>query len=137
MAASIRRVDYFYTLVKDKPGTGFQLMERLKEKGINLVAFTAFPFGTDQSQLDFIPESAEQLLKAVADEGVALVGPKKAFLIQGEDKVGTLADIHHKLFDVHINVTAANGVSDGTGRYGYILWVKPKDFEAAAQALGV
>ena len=33
------------------------------------------------------------------------------------------------------NVHAANGVSDGSGRFGYILWVKPEDFDRAAKAL--
>ena len=41
---------------------------------------------TGQSQLDFVPESISQLKKAAADANVALVGPKKAFLIQGDDR---------------------------------------------------
>jgi len=35
-----------------------------------------------------------------------------------------------------INVVASNGVNDGSGRFGFILWVKPEDYEKAAVALG-
>jgi hypothetical protein len=41
-----------------------------------------------------------------------------------------------KLADAGINVTAADAVSAGQGRYGMILWVKPRDYTRAAKALG-
>ena len=137
MAETVRKVEYFYTTVSDKPGEGRRLLEHLSEKGVNLVAFTAFPIGGDQAQLDFFPESTEQLQKAAADAGITLVGPKKAFLIQGEDRVGALHEHHLKLSNAGINVHAANGVCNGSGRFGYVLWVKPENYEAAARALGV
>ena len=40
-----------------------------------------------------------------------------------------------KLADKKINVTAADAVCAGKGRYGMILWVKPKDFTRAARTL--
>jgi len=137
MAEIIRRVDYFYATVEDKPGEGYRLLERLKERGVNLLAFTAFPAGEGQTQLDFFPESAEQMLEAAAEEGITLIGPKKAFLIQGEDKPGALVEHHLKLSNAGVNVHAANGVSSISGAFGYVMWVKPEDYEKAAQALGV
>ena len=137
MAETVRKVEYFYATVSDKPGEGQRLLEHLSEKGVNLVAFTAFPIGGDQAQLDFFPENPEQLQKAAADAGITIVGPKKAFLIQGEDRVGALHEHHLKLSNAGINVHAANGVCDGSGRFGYVLWVKPENYEAAARALGV
>ena len=137
MAETVRKVEYFYATVSDKPGEGRRLLEHLSEKGVNLVAFTAFPIGGDQAQLDFFPENPEQLQKAAADAGITIVGPKKAFLIQGEDRVGALHEHHLKLSNAGINVHAANGVCDGSGRFGYVLWVKPENYEAAARALGV
>ena len=137
MAETVRKVEYYYATVSDKPGEGRRLLEHLSEKGVNLVAFTAFPIGGDQAQLDFFPENPEQLQKAAADAGITLVGPKKAFLIQGEDRVGALHENHLKLSNAGINVHAANGVCNGSGRFGYVLWVKPENYEAAARALGV
>jgi len=137
MAETIRKVEYFYTTVEDRPGEGRRLLEHLREKGVNLMAFTAFPVGEGRAQLDFFPERAELLQKAAADAGVSLVGPKRAFLIQGEDRIGALHEHHLRLANAGVNVHAANGVTDGRGRFGYVLWVKPEDYEKAARALGV
>lgn len=137
MADTIRKVEYFYATVEDKPGEASRLLQHFSEKGVNLVAFTAFPLGDGRSQLDFFPESTEKLQKAATDAGLTLVGPRKAFLIQGEDRIGALVEHHLRLSNAGINVHAANGVTDGSGRFGYVLWVKPEDFEEAARALGV
>jgi len=42
MADQIRRVDYFYVEVPDKPGEGARVLTALKEAGVNLLNFTAF-----------------------------------------------------------------------------------------------
>jgi hypothetical protein len=136
MAETIQRVEYFYALVSDQPGEGRRMMEHLSEMGINLIAFTAFPAGEGRSQLDFFPENPEQLQKAAANAGIKLVGPKKAFLVQGRDRIGALHEHHLNLSNAGVNVHAANGVIDGGGRFGYVLWVKPEDYEKAAEVLG-
>lgn len=43
MADQIQRVPYFYTEVPDKPGEGAKVLGMVKEAGINLLAFVAFP----------------------------------------------------------------------------------------------
>jgi hypothetical protein len=135
MAASVKEVEYYYALVEDKPGEGRKLLEFLSEKQVDLLAFTAFPAGSGQSQLDFFPDDPETLKKAAEDAGITLVGPKKAFLVQGDDKVGVLYNFHLKLFNAGINIHASNGVVDGAGRFGYIIWVNPDDYEEASKAL--
>jgi hypothetical protein len=40
-----------------------------------------------------------------------------------------------RLATANVNVTAAAGVAAGKGRYGLILWVKPRDYGRAAKAL--
>ena len=136
MEDTVRRIDYFYATVHDRPGEARRLLEHLSERNVNLVAFTAFPVGSDQAQLDFIPESPAQLQKAASDAGVELIGPKSAFLIQGDDRVGALHQYHLKLANAGINVEASNGTCGGTGTFGFVLWVRPADYEQAAQALG-
>ena len=65
------------------------------------------------------------------------MGPKVAFLIQGEDRVGAVAGVLTKLEQAQINVTAMQAIATGEGRYGAILWVKPRNIGKATQALGV
>jgi len=130
-------VDYFYSTVEDRPGEGRRLLEHLSEKGVNLIAFTAFPAGGGRTQLDFVPESAEVLRSATDDAGISLVGPKKAFFIQGDDRIGALHQFLLILDNAGINVRAANGACSGMGGFGFILWVAPEDFDEAARAFGI
>jgi hypothetical protein len=41
------------------------------------------------------------------------------------------------LADAKINITALQAVCAGAGRYGALLFVKPRDVKKAAKALGV
>jgi hypothetical protein len=135
MASTVKEVEYYYATVADRPGEGRKLLEFLSEKMVNLLALTAFPVGEGQSQIDLFPAEPNALKKAAADAGVPLVGPKRAFLIQGNDRIGALYDFHLKLANAGINIYACNGVVDGTGRFGYVIWVDPADYEAASEAL--
>lgn len=136
MADVIKRIDYFYTTVDDKQGKGYWLMELLRQKAVNLIAFTAFPLGGGRSQIDFIPEDSNALVNTFKAAGVTLTGPKRAFLIRGDDEVGALAGLFQKLTSIGVNIHAANGVCNGDGNFGFVLWVKSDDYEAAANALG-
>lgn len=135
MATTVKDVEYYYALVADRPGEARRLLEFLSEKTVNLLALTAFPVGEGKSQIDLFPSDPELLKKAADDADVPLVGPKKAFLIQGTDRIGALYDFHLKLSNAGINIYACNGVVDGTGRFGYVIWVDPADYEEASKAL--
>ncbi len=135
MSTNVREVEYYYSLVADRPGESRKLLEFLSEKEVNLLAFTAFPIGDGKSQLDFFPVDPEQLKIAAENAGIDLIGPKKAFLIQGEDRVGSLYEYHLKLSNAGINIHASNAVVEGTGRFGYIIWVNPSDYEKASEVL--
>ena len=45
--------------------------------------------------------------------------------------------LHMLLYAAKINVYASSGVADGKGSFGYLIYVRPEDFEAAATALGL
>lgn len=136
MAETIKLVDYFYTETPDKPGEAARALNQLRESRINLLAFSGFPKGK-RSQLDFIPEDPAAF-KAVAKQARwKLKGPKKGLLIQGDDRIGALADVLSKLAAAKINITATDAVCAGANRYGVILWVKPRDVKRAAKALGI
>ncbi len=137
MLEAVRRTDYYYVTVEDKRGEAYWLLQHFREKGVNLLSFTAFPLGGGRSQLDFVTDDAQRLINACKEAGVHLIGPKRAFLVYGEDKVGAVVDLHAKLSNAEVSVHAANGVVDGKGRFGYVFWVKPDDYEEAALALGV
>jgi hypothetical protein len=66
-----------------------------------------------------------------------LDGPHKAFLVQGDDELGALAEIHRKIFEADVNVYSASGVTDGQGSFRYIVYIKSNDFDKASAALGL
>ena len=136
MADTARSVDYYYVTVPDAPGEGKRILSALKDSGVNLHAFLGFPLGGGQSQLDLVPEDAEALREAAERAGVTLSEAKRAFLIQGDDRVGAVADTMEKLAEANVNLTAAAATGAGSGRYGMILWVAAADYERAAEALG-
>jgi prephenate dehydratase len=135
MADTVRRVDYFYIETPDKPGEGAKVLAGLRDAGVNLLAYTAFPHGR-RAQIDFIPEDSVAFKAAAKKAGLRLSAKKTGFLIQGEDRAGALAEMMAKLAVAKINVTATDAVCAGEGRYGAILWVKPPDVRRAAKALG-
>ncbi len=77
------------------------------------------------------------LKEAAGKTGLKLSDAKKAFLIQGDDRVGAVFETVGKLAKAKINITATMATAAGGGRYGMILWVAPADYEQAAKALGV
>jgi hypothetical protein len=137
MTMNIRRVEYFHATVKDLPGEAYKLLAQLATAEVNLLAFNAVPVGPEQTQLVIFPESVESLARAAERTGLIMTGPQRAFLIQGDDRLGALVDLHRKLSDASINVYASSGVTDGRGGYGYVLYVRSEHYEDAAVALGV
>ncbi len=134
---TIQLVDYFYIQSPDRPGEGARVLGALRERGVNLLAFSGFPAGRARAQLDFVPSDAAAFRGVARANQWKLTGPKKAFLVQGEDRPGAVAEVMQRLAAARINVTAIDAVCAGAGRFGAILWVKPRDVKKAAQALGV
>ena len=137
MTFSIRRVDYFYTTVKDQPGEAYKVLSLLASRGINLVAVTAVPFGPMNTQLTLFPEDTAQLRNEAQRAGLKLEGPQPALLVQGDDQLGALAEVHSRLYAANVNIYASSGVADGKGHYGYIVYVRPDDYENSVAALNV
>jgi hypothetical protein len=102
---------------------------------VNLLAFSGFPHGR-RAQIDFIPADPAAFRAAARKAKLKLVGPKTGFLVQGEDRIGVVAELMSELAQAQINVTACDAVAAGEGRYGAILWVKPRDVQKAARVLG-
>lgn len=134
---SIRAVDYYYTMVQDWPGQAAELLSLLSDSGVDMLAFSIVPTGPTHTQLQLYPASANQLLATARRANLDLVGPQHAILLQGENELGALVDVHRTLANADINVYASNGVTSPDGGFGYILYVRPEDFKKAAQAIGL
>jgi hypothetical protein len=134
MPDTFRVVDYFYVTAANKPGEGARVLNSLKQAGVNLLAFSGFPQGR-KAQLDFVPADPAAFKQAAKQAKLKVVGPKRAFLLHGEDRIGAMADLIDRLATAKINLTALDAVAV-EGRYGAIFWVAPKDVKKTAALLG-
>jgi hypothetical protein len=135
MADRVRRVNYAYVMVPNRPGQGARITDELREAGVSLLAYTAFPARGGRAQVDLIAEDLGAIRRIARRNGWRLSDARKGFLVQGDDRVGAVHNHLKRLADQKINVTAADAVTAGKGRYGMLLWVRPKDYARAAAAL--
>lgn len=135
MAYRVRKVNYFNFTVPNRVGQAEQILREVRSKDINMYAFTGFPAKAGKTQVDLVTDESTKLRKIARKNGWRISKTKKAFLVTGNDEVGAVHKVLQKLADNKINVTAADAVSAGKGRYGMILWVKPKVYSRAARTL--
>jgi hypothetical protein len=136
MADLIRTAQYFKVQIADKPGTLAGMLAPLREAGENLMAVHAFPRNRG-TQVDVVPEDPAAFKNVAKVYKWKVQGPKMCLLVDGDDRPGALADLTDRLGSARINMIAVTGLTAGQGRFGAILWVKPRDVKKAAKVLGV
>jgi len=137
MAVRIRRAPYYYATAEDRPGSAYSVLNELARAEVNLLAISLVPIGPTSIQVTMFPESPDRLESVAHQMHLQLSPPHRAFIVQGDDEMGVLAELHRNLYDAHIDVYASQAVSDGKGGFGYVLYVKPDAYEQAARVLGV
>jgi prephenate dehydratase len=137
MATQIRRVDYFYVTVEDQPGEAYKVLSHLAEQGVDLVAMTSMPIGPNRTQMTLFPAETDRFAEMAAKAGMVLDGPYPALLVMGDDEPGALARVHAQLSDAGVNVYASTGVASGGAGFGYVLYVRPDEYDRATAALGI
>lgn len=130
-----RKVTYCYVTVPNRAGQGARVLGELKSARVNLLAYSGFPSRGGKAQLDLVTRDIAPIRRVTRQNGWRMSKVKKGFLIQGADRIGAVHRQIQKLADAKINVTAADAVCAGKGRYGMLLWVKGKDYGRAARAL--
>jgi hypothetical protein len=136
MADLIRTVQYFKVQIADRSGELARMLAPLHEAGMNLLAVHAFPRNR-RTQVDVVPEDPTAFKNQAKVLKWKMQGPKMCFLVDGDDRPGALADLTDQLASAKINMTAVTGLTAGQGRFGAVLWVKPRDVKKAAKALGI
>ena len=136
MADRVKKISYYHIKVPNRAGYGERILDQLHQNGVNLLVYSGFPIGGGKAQLDFVPESMVAFRRVARKNGWRLSPIKKGFLVTGGDEVGAAHRHIRKLANAKINVTAADAVAAGKGRWGMILWVKPAAYARAVKVLG-
>jgi len=135
MPDTVRKVNYAYVTAASRPGEAARVLEALGAANINLLAFSGFPQGRNKAQIDLVTDDLDALKAVARREKWKLSRIKRAFLVQGIDKVGAALAPLAKTGGANINVTAAYAIAAGEGRFGMILWVAPRDYNRVAKLL--
>lgn len=135
MPFSIDGTQYYRTTVSDRPDEAYEVLSVLAERGVNLLAFTAVPYGPDHVQFTLFPQDPSQLEAESRRAGLTLDGPHGAILVQGDDELGALAKVHRRLADASVAIYASSGVTDGQGSFGYVIYVREDQLDEAMEAL--
>jgi hypothetical protein len=136
MALTVRNAEYFYIRIEDSPEKAYELLAQLASAEVSLLAFSAVPFGPNHLELTIFPDRSDTFVQLAKKLGWAVAGPQHAFLVQGDDNLRALADIQRMLLEADVEIYASSGVTDGSGRYGYLIYFKEEDNLRAARALG-
>jgi hypothetical protein len=136
MADLIRTAQYFKVTIADTSGTLGHMLAPLHEAGVNLLAVHAFPRNR-RTQVDVVPEDPTTFKDVTKPLKWKVQGPKVCFLVDGDERPGALVDLTGQLGSAKINLTAVTAVTAGQGRFGAILWVKPRDVKKAAKVFGI
>ena len=75
MSDTVRKVDYFLTMVANTPGQGAKVMAGLAAGGVDLLAFSGFP-SAKRAQLDLIPVDPARLERAAVAKAARLLGAR-------------------------------------------------------------
>ena len=136
MSLNVRNVEYFYIRIENAREKAYELLAELASEEVSLLAFSAVPFGPNHVELTIFPDRSEKFIQLAGNLGWAVTGPQHAFLVQGDDQLGALADIQRMLLEADVKIYASSGVTDGSGRFGYVIYFKEDDRERAVRALG-
>ena len=136
MACSVRRVDYFTTTVRDQPGAAYRLLTTQRPRDQPACVYGGSDWTLAHAATLF-PEDTGKLAREAQKDCLVLDGSHPALLVQGDDELGALAELHMRLSDARVNVYASTGVADGRGSFGYIIYVRPEEYDRAVVSLGL
>src|SRR4051794_3712427 len=76
MSLSVRTVEYFYVRIAGSPEKAYELLAQLASEEVNLLAFSAVPYGPSHVELTIFPDWPENLLRAADKLVWTITGPQ-------------------------------------------------------------
>ena len=81
MSLRVRSIEYFYVRIHDAPEKAYQFLARLAAEEVNLLAFSAVPFGPNHVELTIFPDQTKTFIQLAEKLGYKTTGPQMAISI--------------------------------------------------------
>lgn len=137
MAVKVKLVDYFHVGLRDRPGAAYGVLRSLRERGVRMLAFHAYPTGPHTGQMVIFPEDPDALVRAAEELGFDLSDPQQAFMAQADEAAELLETVHRPCAEAGINIYATQGVRGDQGCFACVIYVRPGDVETMASVMGL
>lgn len=136
MPNTVCKAEYYTAVIPNKVGEGAKVLSALKDAGVNLVAFWGYPLGAKakSAAIELIPQSGKGFAQAARKAGLK-VEKGTAFLVEGDDQPGAVAELMGALAAAGINVNAVKAIAGG-GKFRAGIFVGKEDLRKAAKVLG-
>jgi len=137
MPDEIKQVNFYFGTIANKIGEGARILNAFKDAGVNLIGFLGYPKSARIVELVFVVDSSAPNLGPIGKKaGLALGKKQKGLLVEGEDRLGAVAEKAAALAAKNVNIVTIHALAAGGGRYSALVVVAGADFRKAAKALG-
>src|ERR1039458_7445600 len=117
MADEISRVEYYVAAIPHKAGEGARILTAFKDAGMNLVGCLGYRKTARNAEIILVLDEKTPGVSAAAKRAALTLGKKqKAFLVNGEDRPGAVAEVMCKLAEAGINVTSVRSEERRVGK---------------------